>query len=190
MNKFFQLQQDIFAQYVAHSTQEDILGTIDFGGGAIIQKALPVPLIFETDHSMQEPPKGILSNTYALMSDELVEALQEAGGSNLQCFPAEVRSRADGTIWKNYKVVNVIGLVSCADLKKSEYTKIGDRPGDDAVPLMAFEILKIDPARAGDQLLFILAESPGTIIVAGCVVDFLRSKQSDDDWGITLDERS
>lgn len=190
MNKFYQLQQDIFSKYVAQSTQEAMLSTVDFGGGAIIQKTLSVPLTFETDHSKQELPKGMLSNMYKVMSDELIKTLQEAGVSNLQCFPVEVRSRVDGTVWTNYKVVNVIGLVSCADLERSKYTIIADRCGEGAVPLMAFKKLKVDAVRAGEQLLFILAESPGTIIVSECIVERLRKVRSAREWGLTLDEKS
>jgi len=54
---------------------------------------------------------------------------------------------------------------------------------------MAFEDLKINPARASGALLFRLAESHGTIIVANSVVEYLRAQRSDEDWGITLDER-
>ena len=188
MGKYYELQPDIFAKYgpeIAQVLPDDIT----FRGGAIIQEPLPVPLIFTTRHSAQEPPKGMHSRLIPVMSDSLIAALQQAGVDNLQCFPAEMRSSVDGTVWKNYQVVNVIGLISCADLNPSEFTRIIDRPGEDTSPLMAFENLKIDPARSREALLFRLAESPGTIVVAGSVVECLRAQRSDDDWGITLDER-
>jgi len=189
MDKIYQFQKDIFSQHVAESVQEDLLSDVNFGGGAIIQKTLPAPLVFETGYSAQEPPTGMLSNLYTVMSDELIKALQDAGVSNLQCFPAEVRSSVDGTVWNNYKVVNVVGLISCANLQESEYTFIADRCREGAMPLLAFEDLKIDPVRAGGQLFFRLAEAPGTIIVSSRVVEYLRSIKSDDGWGLTLDEK-
>jgi hypothetical protein len=70
----------------------------------------------------------------------------------------------------------------------SEFTQIMDRPGD-GLPLFAFEDLKVDPSRAHGALLFRLSESPGVILVADSVVAVLREQQSDEDWGITLDER-
>jgi hypothetical protein len=123
------------------------------------------------------------------MSDSFIKALQEAGVSNLQCFPAQLRSNVDGSVWTNYKAVNVIGKISCAGLESSEFTHIIDRPGADALPLIAFEDLKVDSARTGGAFLFKLAESLGVIIVVESVVEYLRSTQSDEKWGITIDER-
>jgi len=189
MNKFHQFQKDIFSKHVA----EIVLPLPDgvmFSTGAVIHKALPVPLIFETGYSMQEPPTAILSNRIPVLSDALIKALQEAGVSNLQCFPAEVSSSVDGTVWKNYQAVNVIGLIACADLEKSKYIIIADRCGEGAVPLMGFKKLKVDPVRARDQLFFRLAEEPSTIIVSGRVVEYLRTLKSTREWGLTLDEKS
>lgn len=188
MEIYYELQSDIFAEHMPEIEQE-IPDEISFRGGAIISEPLPQPLIFITSHSAQEPPKGLHGEVIPVMSDSFIVALQQAGISNLQCFPAELRSSIDGTVWKNYQAVNIIGLISCADLAASEFTHIIDRPGDESLPLMAFEDLKIDPASAGGVLLFRLAESPGTIIVADSVVEYLRAQRSDEDWGITLDER-
>ena len=188
MEPFYELQSDIFGKYVPK-----LSGTLEegitFRGGAVIQKPLPSPLIFTTGHSAKEPPKGMEGGLVPVMSDLFLVTLQRAGVANLQCFPAEVRSKLDGTVWKDYQAVNIIGLISCADLNKSESTHIIDRPGEGSLPLMAFENLKVAPARAGGALLFRLAESPGTIIIASSVVEYLRAQRSDSDWGITLDER-
>jgi hypothetical protein len=188
MEVFYELQPDIYAKYVPKIAQ-DLRDEISFRAGTIIQEPLPLPLIFTTGHSAQELPKGMHGRVIPVMSDEFIAALQQAGVSNLQCFPAELKSRVDGTIWKNFQAVNVIGLISCADLNASEFTQIIERPGEDSLPLMAFEDLRIDPARASGALLFRLAESPGIIIIAGRVVDYLRTQKSDEEWGITLDER-
>jgi hypothetical protein len=188
METYYELEGDIFDEYVPEIAQQ-LQDNITFRGGAIIQQPLPSPLIFTTRHSAQKPPKGMHSLVIPVMSNSFIAALQGAGISNLQCFPAELRSTVDGSVWKDYNAVNIIGLISCADLSASEFTHIIDRPEEDASPLLAFEDLKIDPARTRDALLFRLAESPGVILVAGSVVEYLRAQRSDDDWGITLDER-
>ena len=62
-----------------------------------------------------------------------------------------------GETFENYLAVNVVGLVSCADLAKS-----------DARPLahvQYFLKLEIDPGKPRDALMFRLAESPMEIIV-------------------------
>jgi hypothetical protein len=188
MTAFLELQHDIFAKHAAELSQR-LPDGVFFRAGTVIRQTLPTPLRFGTTHSKQAPPGGMLSNRVPVMSHLLVKALEEAGVSNLQLFAAEVTSRVDGTIWNDYYAVNVVGLVSCADLAKSEYTTIMDRPGEGALPLMAFQDLKIDATRAEGWLLFRLAEDPGTIVVADRVVEHLRAQRSDEDWGITLDER-
>lgn len=188
MAKIYELQPDIFAKYVPKIAQE-LADNISFKSGSIIEESMPAPLVFMTRHTAKEPPSGLHGKLIPIMSDLLIKALQEAGVSNLQCFPAEIRSSVDGSVWTNYKAVNIIGKISCADLESSEFTHIIDRPGPNALPLVAFEDLKVNSIRTGGALLFRLAESPGVILIAESVIDYLRSIQSDEDWGITLDER-
>ncbi|MFC1610270.1 hypothetical protein ACFL6C_04880 [Myxococcota bacterium] len=187
METYYELEPDIFGKYVPKITS-DLGEGIRFKSGSLIQGQVPSPIVFATNHSAADPPKGMHGRIVPVMSDELIGALQQAGVSNLQCFAAELRSNIDGTVWNNYQAVNVIGLIACADLDRSEYTGIIDRPGEWSLPLMAFEDLKIDPARSRDALLFRLAEDPTVIIVAGGVVESLLAQKSDDAWGITLDE--
>lgn len=184
---YYQLQSDIFGEYVPEIAEE-LDEDISFTSGTVIEKLLPSPLVFKTDHSTQVQPRGMEGGLFPLMSDSFIAALEKAGVSNLQCFPVELISNIDQTIWKNYKAVNVIGLNSCVDQNNSESTHIIDRPTENAVPLTFFEKLKIDPTLAAGKLLFRLAESPSTLIVAGSVVKYLHSQKSDDEWGITLDE--
>jgi hypothetical protein len=188
METFYELQPDIFGEHVPELV-EPLPSGVTFGTGSLIQEALPSPLVFETDHTVNDPPKAMHNLIVPIMSDAFIAALQQIGVSNVQRFPAEVRSRVDATVWKNYQAVNVVGLIACADLEASEFTHIADRPGESAAPLLEFEDLKIDPARAGEALLFSLAESPGTILIAGRVVEHIRAQRSDEEWGITLDER-
>ena len=188
MDTFYELQPDIFAKHVPRLV-EPLPSGVTFRAGSVIRETLSSPLVFETGHSADDPPKAMHGLVVPIMSDAFIAALQQIGVSNVQRFPAEVRSKVDGTVWKNYQAVNVIGLIACADLEASEFTHIADRPEESAAPLLAFEDLKIDPARAGEALLFRLAESPGTILIAGRVVEHILAQGSDEEWGITLDER-
>lgn len=188
MPKFYELQPDIFAKYVPKLVSA-LSDDVSFVNGTIIGDAISLPMIFVTGHSAQEKPKDLHNELTPIMSDELISTLHAAGVSNLQTFPAELRSRVDGTVWTNYQAVNVIGLISCADLTASEFTHIIDRPGEGSLPLLAFESVKIDPNRTRGALLFRLAESPGTIIVESSVVEYLRARRTDEEWGMTLDER-
>lgn len=118
---------------------------------------LPWPFSLASDESDQLE----LSDYYPgaeLMSARLVETLRAAGVDNLQTFPAIVSdTRRDRRI-DNYLVVNVIGLVSVANMSTSISRPLAD--------VQFFESLTIDPAKALDLLMFRLAESRGDVIVS------------------------
>lgn len=185
--KYYKLMPDIFAEYVPDLISE-LDSEISFINGTIISNQINLPLLFSTEHTLLEPLKGLHCLSNPIMSDLFISTLQLAGVLNLQFYPCEIKSSVDGTIWKNYKIVNIIGLIACADLNKSEYTNIIDRPVENSIPLMAFEELKIDTSRTYGQLLFRLAEDPCIVIVSERVVTFLRKQKTDEEWGITLKE--
>jgi hypothetical protein len=117
---------------------------------------LPWPFTMRCDHD----PDTHLADYYSsrhLMSARLVEAIRGAGVDNLELFPAVITHKATGKIIDDYLVVNVLGLVSAADLGASK-----------GRPLAAgryFEELVVDPGKARDLLIFRLAESPIEILV-------------------------
>jgi hypothetical protein len=92
-----------------------------------------------------------------LMRQRLVEALQSAGVNNLQILPAAITNSHTGAIIDDYVVVNVIGMVSCANIDESSTSPLAD--------VYYFHNLVIDPARTRDMLMFRLAESPMEIII-------------------------
>ena len=92
-----------------------------------------------------------------LMHKRLYEGLLSAGIHNLQSFPAIVERPDTGEVFPDYLAINVVGLVSCAVLEKSESDPLGE--------LHFFHKLVIDRSRTHDLLLFRLAEYPPTILV-------------------------
>lgn len=148
----------------------------------MIDAAVPQPLNFtvepdEDDRNPDEP--AVLLELYqygvVLMTDRLLTALREAGADNLQTFDAVIRDPHVGTVTTNYKVINVVGVVSCADMSQSAYTP------PDGVPLIdvSFDSLVIDEKRVGGLLLFRLAESLSAIIVHQRVKDHLLDRGFD-----------
>ena len=149
--------------------------------GQLIDTPVPQPLQFtvEPDEDDREPDEpGVLlemyQDSYVLMTNRLVDALHEAGVDNLQLFDAVISDPRTGSISADYKVVNVVGVVACADLGRSTYTATG-------TPLIdvSFDRLVIDPQRAGGLLLFRLAESLSAIIVHERVKSHLLAKGFD-----------
>jgi hypothetical protein len=98
-----------------------------------------------------------------LFSQRFVDVLKSAGIRNMDIYDAVVIDRERDKRYTNYKAVNIIGRVSCADLEKSEYIP------DYEPPLMEFEKLVIDESRTMGVPLFRLAESVGFILVSGRV---------------------
>jgi hypothetical protein len=185
MSIMYELSSDIYAEFGVDDDPE-VLEEVNFLEGALLDTSLPSPITFIVTHTADEPPQHMPVSVTPLMSGELVKALQEIGVANLQCFPAQLRSAEDGTVWDDYFAVNVVGLVACADLEKSEYEFIIDRPGESSTPLLDFVELHVDPIRAGEYPMFRLAECPAMLLVNEKVVNYLRNIRPDEEWGITL----
>ena len=158
-----------------------VAGVSSWIKGQLIDTPVPQPLPFtvEPDEDDREPDEpGVLlemyQDSYVLMTKRLVDALQEAGVDNLQLFDAVISDPRTGMVSADYKVVNVVGVVACADLGKSTYTTSG-------APLIdvSFDSLAIDEKRAGGLLLFRLAESLSAIIVHERVKSHLLAKGFD-----------
>lgn len=117
----------------------------------------PIRIVLDADNGIMMPMfnRGIL-----LFSDEMIDALREAGVDNLDCYDAELFNPLTKTVFTSYKAVNIIGVVAAADLAKSEFTAHGTPLVD-----VDFDSLAIDADRATDLLMFRLAESVSGIVV-------------------------
>ncbi len=93
-----------------------------------------------------------------LVSDKLLSLFRGAGVDSIQTYRAEVASRFDGTVWKNYSALNITEMISCADLSRSVYRELF--PG-----YYEFDSLSIDVSKTGGSLMFRLEESPGVILI-------------------------
>ena len=103
------------------------------------------------------------------MVKKILNAFQAAGCDNLQFFPAIINS--DGKVnWDNYFAINVLCLISAADLFLSKSIKISERPS--GLKFLGFQDLVIDPKKA-QGFFFRLAENPLEIIVHERILDYL-----------------
>ena len=147
--------------------------------------AIDLPFRFEVNFTpgldggpARQPLYAFLPNVNA-MHKRLVESIRGAGADNLQSFAAQVVDGATGEVVDDYEVVNVVGMVSCANLQKSRAHPIAG--------VYYFEELVIDPAATDGQLMFRLAESPMEIVVHGRVADAIRAESFE---GVTLEPLS
>jgi hypothetical protein len=96
-----------------------------------------------------------------LMSKRLVASLQRAGVDNMDLYPVTITDPRTGGTYDTHVAVNVVGVISAADLKASVVdTRL---PGDMITTAFDKLVLKEDAARR--QLLFRLAENVGALVV-------------------------
>jgi hypothetical protein len=107
-----------------------------------------------------------------LFRTDLIEALEEFGVDNLEKYDGRITDSDDGTVYTNYKAVNIIGVVRAADMSKSKFEVY------DGIPLVdvSFDKLVLKEAQLQDLLLFRLAENLHTILVRETLCDHLIEK--------------
>jgi len=111
-----------------------------------------------------------------LFSERLLAAIRGAGVDNLQCFDAEIRDLS-GQVHRNYRAVNILGAVKCADLTRSQFVQ---NPGS---PFIEFTHLVLDGAKVRGMDLLRLGERPGRIMLSARVA---KAIQAIEPIGITL----
>lgn len=110
--------------------------------------------------SYRDPTGKPLFDYYSgdeLMSKRLVAALEKAGVDNLQVFETVLVDEQTGAVNSDFVTVNIIGLVSCADMAQSEASELG--------PNYYFRKLVINQEKTGGSLMFRLAESKIDVLV-------------------------
>ena len=132
---------------------------IPWSMGIFYPDPLPEPIKCKLHPERGDKLRDVYLIDLPLFSDKFVEILTNAGIDNLQLFSAEIIDK-QGVSHYNYKAVNIVGAVSCANLKASEYLP------ESEPPLMCFNKLVIDVSRVRDQKLFRLAEDTSQIILS------------------------
>lgn len=127
--------------------------------GVKFNKPLPEPIVCALNPAGGRRMRDLFLTDIPLFSDRLLSLLRECGVDNIDVYRAEIRS-PEGERYENYKAVNILGLVSCADLRHSAYLE-ETRP-----PMIAFQRLVLDESRAGGLPLFRLAEDSLFILVS------------------------
>jgi hypothetical protein len=121
----------------------------------------PVPVQVELNPEFPGEMMPMFDSGILLFSNRMLEALAAAGVDNLDSYDAVIRDPASGKSWTDYKAVNIVGVVACADLSKSKWSAPGGTPLVDA----DFDALVIDEKKAGDALMFRLAECVTAIVI-------------------------
>lgn len=98
---------------------------------------------------------------FLIVSDRFYRSALAEGVDNMQAVRAILREEDGTVVSTDYWAVNLIGLSAVADLQRSTFTA---QPGGAKIDT-EFDRLVLDPTKAGDRLLFRLAENCSVILV-------------------------
>jgi hypothetical protein len=160
---YYQMETNYFAKPEPYRTRA-IAPTFGFAPSYWIRgrtlKAPSAPIKVELWERGGDGLAELFLDSIPVFRNDLVELLIEAGVDNLQTFPA-VLVDPKGKQIEDFKAVNIVGLVKCADLTKSQYDDITGT----GMMAMGFRKLVIDEAAAAGHTFFRLAEAVASIIV-------------------------
>lgn len=126
----------------------------------------------EVNFTEKDPPTDYISSYIHLMSNRFIQALKNAGVDNLQTYPITLKNSELGLYWKDYSIVNFVGIMACADLERSVI-------GNKLFSGYTFKKLVVDVEKANGALLFILEESAsGEVLVHYDVAVQMFTKQN------------
>lgn len=153
--------------------------------GRPISQTIVEPFEFELDLDNDGQRLPTFFTTPAFVATEtFCRHLREAGVDNLQEYRATIANPETGETFDHYRVLNIVGLVACADAAASDVSKLG--------PDLHFynEIIVSAAAVPRDIQIFRLAEDPTKIIVDDRLLAFLRTKGYTDIYAEPLAERA
>ncbi|HVT81744.1 MAG TPA: hypothetical protein VHM90_13955 [Phycisphaerae bacterium] len=140
--------------------------------GKRITAAVPEPLVYALNPRYPGDLRAFYNEAIPLMRDDLIQAMREAGVDNLEIFRAVLKDPFAKKDLTNYKSVNIVGVVSCADAAKSARMGTSDSNLVDA----DYAALNIDENKAGGLLCFRLAEAVNAVVVHAKVKQSIEAK--------------
>jgi len=155
--RYYRLKQDLEALEVFIKSKSHFEGEESLKRGLPMPSNLQPPFLFNIEMDEDEAILPSFDTAGPIFHRQLVEALQKTGVDNLEIFPALVNNSQTGEVIEDYVAVNIVGLVSSADMEKSDSEPLAD--------VHFFFDLAIDPEKTKGLLMFRLAEQPMDIIV-------------------------
>ena len=114
---------------------------ISFNKG-ISLKEMKIPVFEETLSKDGGKMADLLIHDFAglLFSPKLRKLFEDLGVTNIEYFDCKVKDVKKNKVHENYKIANIVGLVECIDMKKSEM-KLADPEDPDSKILSARNIV-------------------------------------------------
>lgn len=142
--------------------------------GRKLDPSFTPPVLFTVDADVPGRTMPTFFTTPAFVATtRLREDLLAAGADNIDAYPADIRDPETGQAIPGYEFLNIVGMVSCADMERSDSASLG--PGIDVV-----NTIVLDGSRIPDLHIFRLAEDPIQIVVSDQVHDYLVRREYPD----------
>jgi len=181
---YFKLVNDIeFDSPFVINEPEGLPVEFDLMSGEEIKVSVKTPIVYTTNAKKGDRLRDFLHSDYMLMSGKFLDLVKKSGVDNLQIFPAIIKSTEDGHVRENFFGVNILGLVSCADLSKSRYDEM--MSGYYCFDELAIDVNKIPQG----LLMFRLKEHAPTVIIHHDIGQYIYANDQEDDLaGWSVDE--
>lgn len=144
---------------------------VSLSKGALLPADLSVPFTFDLDLDLPGTVMGSLFLNEWVFRRDFVDTLSSLGVSNFQTFPAVIRNPETEQRFEDFLVVNILGLVNCAELDRSEYDPLGET--------IAISHLVIKPERTHGLDVFRVAEDPELVLVSERIAKPLAARFRD-----------
>lgn len=131
-----------------------------FSGQRFVE-TVSIPVVVEIVDGYETGELIEYFSSRCLMQNDLIDCIRNAGVDNIDVYDAIIRDTDENIDYDDYKAVNIIGIVSCADPEETEYFSGNPSRLVDA----DIESLKIDESKVGDNLIFRLAECVSGVVV-------------------------
>jgi hypothetical protein len=141
----------------------------NFFAGRAFREDFPVPVRFKIDVDGDGRRMPSIFTTPAFVGrDSFHRLLVAAGVDNVDSYPAVILDPQSGKTVDDYLVLNILGLVACADLAAKPGFELG--PG---MRVIDSPVLRKQAVR--DALIFRLAEDPIQIILSDALAARIRA---------------
>jgi hypothetical protein len=133
----------------------------DLNAGIRFDKSFPVPVVYLLDEEIGGTLWPTLLLPQPVFHVSFLDALRRAGVDNIDDYPVKFIDANDNefAIADQYRAVNIIGLVDCIDLDKSEFEEFEGMYIFDSITLDAGKIYGANAFRLAHEISYIVISS-------------------------------
>jgi hypothetical protein len=141
-----------------------------FKSGQPFAADFEVPVRFNLDEELRAGELPTFFARPAFVATPRMQAdLRRLGIDNLQTYPAVIEDPADGRVIEDYALLNVIGSVACANMRRSQFATLGPDMNVIDEPVL-------DSQRVPDLDLFLLAEDTDKMLISERVYEYFKDQ--------------